>query len=213
MFSWEYFCALYSTNNTFPQLFCALYYIPFYFTAVKFESPVQAGLDIFPATCVLLPSSIVTSLIITRIGLYRPAIWVGWVITAIGCGLLVLLDIDTPTAAWAVILIVFGIGHGMLLTSLNIAIQAVSNDEDAGRAAAMYAFMRSLGMSIGVAVGGSVFQNVMINKLAELGLPEAIAHNSEAYVEMMSHMDPQDPIRISSLQACKFINLPTQHND
>jgi predicted MFS family arabinose efflux permease len=135
------------------------------------------------------------------------------VITAIGCGLLVLLDTDTPTAAWAVILIVFGIGHGMLLTSLNIGIQAVSNVEDAGSAAAMYAFMRALGMSIGVAVGGSVFQNVMIDKLAELGLPEAIAHNSEVYVEIMAHMDPQDPVRISSLLACKFINLSTKHDD
>ncbi|KAH6847678.1 major facilitator superfamily domain-containing protein [Chaetomium sp. MPI-CAGE-AT-0009] len=182
-------------------LFCALYYIPFYFTAVKFESPIQAGLDIFPATCVLLPSSIVTSLITTRLGRYRWAIWGGWVITAVGCGLLVLLDADTETAAWATILIVFGIGHGMLLTSLNIGIQAVSSVEDAGRAAAMYAFMRALGMSIGVAVGGSVFQNVMINELAELGLPESIAHNSEIYVEAMSHMDPQDPVRIASLQA------------
>jgi MFS family permease len=162
-------------------------------------------LDIFPATCVLLPSSIVTSLVTTRIGRYRWAIWSGWVITAIGCGLLVLLDADTETAAWATILIVFGIGHGMLLTSLNIGIQAVSNVEDAGRAAAMYAFMRALGMSIGVAVGGSVFLNVMISELAELGLPESIAHNSEVYVEALSQMDPQDPVRIASLQACKFI--------
>ncbi|KAH6623375.1 major facilitator superfamily domain-containing protein [Chaetomium tenue] len=182
-------------------LFCALYYIPFYFTAVKFESPVRAGLDIFPATCVLLPTSIVVSRVTARIGRYRWAIWAGWVITAIGCGLLVLLDTDTPTAAWAAILVVFGVGHGMLLTSLSIGIQAISAVEDAGRAAAMYAFTRALGMSIGVAVGGSVFQNVMINRLAELGLPESIAHNSEVYVEVMSHMDSQDPVRISSLQA------------
>lgn len=187
------------------QLFCALYYIPFYFTAIRFEPPTQSGLDIFPVTCFLLPGSIVISLVTTRIGRYRWAIWSGWVVTAFGCGLLVLLDVDTKTPVWAVILAIFGIGHGMLLTSVNIGIQAVSHVEDMGRAAAMYAFMRTLGMSIGVAIGGTVFQNVMINKLDELGLPHSIAHNSEAYVKTLSLMDPKDPERIAAVQACKLV--------
>ncbi|KAL2174902.1 major facilitator superfamily domain-containing protein [Thermothelomyces heterothallicus CBS 202.75] len=180
-------------------LFCALYYIPFYFAAVKFEAPTQSGLDIFPVSCLLLPGSIVISLITTRTGRYRWAIWSGWVVTAIGCGLLVLLDDDTKTPVWAVILAIFGIGHGMLLTSVNVGIQAVSRVD--GRAAAMYAFMRTLGMSIGVAVGGTVFQNVMINKLKELGLPASIAHDSEAFVQTLARMGPQDPKRIASIQA------------
>jgi len=182
-------------------LFCALYYIPFYFTAVKFESPTKSGLDIFPVTCLMLPGSIIISLITTRTGRYRWAIWSGWVVTAIGCGLLVLFDEDTSTPVWVVILAIFGIGHGMLLTSVNVGIQAVSRVEDSGRAAAMYAFMRTMGMSIGVAVGGTVFQNVMASKLDELGLPVDIAHNSEAFVKTMSLLDPQDPKRIASIQA------------
>lgn len=143
------------------------------------------------------------SLVTTRIGRYRWAIWSGWVITAIGCGLLLLLDEHTKTPVWAVILAIFGIGHGMLLTSVNVGIQAVSHVEDAGRAAAMYAFMRTLGMSIGVAIGGTVFQNVMSNKLDELGLPDSIAHNSEAFVKTMALMLPTDPTRMGALQACK----------
>jgi MFS family permease len=185
------------------QLFCALYYIPFYFTSIRFEPPTQAGLDIFPVTCFLLPGSIVISLATTRTGRYRWAIWSGWVVTAIGCGLLVLLDAETKTPVWAVILAIFGIGHGMLLTSVNVGIQAVSRVEDAGRAAAMYAFMRTLGMSIGVAVGGTVFQNVMTNKLDKLGLPESIAKNSEAFVAAMALMDPKDPQRIAAVESCK----------
>jgi MFS family permease len=162
-------------------------------------------LDIFPVTCFLLPGSIVISLITTRIGRYRWAIWSGWVVTAIGCGLLLLLNAETKTPVWAVILAIFGIGHGILLTSVNVGIQAVSRVEDAGRAAAMYAFMRTLGMSIGVAVGGTVFQNVMSSKLVVLGLPKSIAHNSEAFVTTMSLMDPEDPIRVAALEACKLI--------
>jgi predicted MFS family arabinose efflux permease len=123
---------------------------------------------------------------------------------------LVLLDAQTITPLWVVIFAVFGIGNGMLLTSVNVGIQAVSRVEDAGRAAAMYAFMRTLGMSIGVAVGGTVFQNVMIKKLDELGLPEEIAHNSEAFVAIMARLSPEDPLRINSVQACEPPNLSHQ---
>ncbi|KAK3900575.1 major facilitator superfamily domain-containing protein [Staphylotrichum tortipilum] len=180
-------------------LFCALYYIPFFFTAIRFKSPTNSGLDIFPVTCFLLPSSIIISLVTTRIGRYRWAIWSGWAITSVGCGLLVLMDTHTRTAIWAVILAVFGIGHGMLLTSVNIGIQAVSHVEDADRAAAMYAFMRTLGMAIGVAIGGTVFQNVMLKKLNKLGLPAAIAHDAEAYVKNLAQMDPDDPQRVATI--------------
>jgi len=189
-----------------PQLFCALYYVPFFFTAIKFHTPTRAGVDIFPVTCLLLPGSIVTSLITTRTGGYRWSIWGGWAITTVGCGLLLLLDEGTETPAWASILAVFGIGNGMLLTGLNVGVQAASRTEDAGRAAAMYAFMRTLGMSFGVAVGGSTFQNVMSSKLGELGLPESIAYDAEAFVKTMSSMDPVDPVRIGALQSCKFIS-------
>lgn len=187
-----------------PQLFCALYYIPFYFTAIKFYTPIQSGLGIFPVTTFLLPGSIVTSLITTRTGGYRWSIWSGWVITTVGCGLLLLLDEGTETPVWASILAVFGIGHGMLLTGVNVGVQAASHIEDAGRAAAMYAFMRTLGMAFGVAIGGSIFQNVMSSKLHEMGLPESIAYDSEAFVKTMTSMDPENPVRIAALQCCKF---------
>ncbi|KAK1776661.1 major facilitator superfamily domain-containing protein [Copromyces sp. CBS 386.78] len=182
-------------------LFCALYYVPFYFTAVRFTSPTQSGLNIFPVTCLLLPGSIIISLMTSRLGRFRWSIWSGWVLATIGCGLLHYLRQDTKTAIWAVILAIFGIGHGMLLTSVNVGIQAISRVEDAGSAAAMYAFMRTLGMSLGVAIGGTVFQNVMVKRLGELGLPVEIAHNSEQFVRQMAAMDPSDPVRVGALEA------------
>lgn len=94
----------------------------------------------------------------------------------------------------------------MLLTSINVGIQAISSVEDAGRAAAMYAFMRTLGMSIGVAIGGTVFQNLMSAKLEDLGLPVEIAHNSEAFVAEMAVMDIDDPVRVGALEACKSVS-------
>jgi EmrB/QacA subfamily drug resistance transporter len=179
-------------------LFCALYYIPFYFTALHLHAPVQSGLDLLPVSCLLVPGSIVVSILTTRLGRFRWAIWTGFSITALGTGLLLLLDIGTRTPVWAAILCVFGIGNGILLTSVNVAIQAISKAQDCGRAAAMYAFMRTLGMSVGVAVGGTAFQNVMAYNLRALQLPDTIAANAEAFVSMMAKMDPKDPLRLGA---------------
>ncbi|KAK1585373.1 major facilitator superfamily transporter [Colletotrichum navitas] len=182
-------------------LFCALYYIPFYFLSVRFVTPTQSGLNLFPVTCLLLPGSIIVSVLTSRLGRFRWAIWSGWAITSTGCGLLVLLDENTTTTMWAIYLAVFGIGNGMVLTSVNVGTQAISRVEDCGRAACMYAFMRTLGMSVGVAVGGTTFQNVMTNRLEELGLSEAIAKNAEIYATHLAAMDPADPERVGALSA------------
>ena len=65
----------------------------------------------------------------------------------------------------------------------------------------MYAFMRTLGQVIGVAVGGTVFQNVMGAKLGQLGLPVAIADDAEGYVEVLQSLAPTDPNRVAALVA------------
>jgi predicted MFS family arabinose efflux permease len=70
--------------------------------------------------------------------------------------------------------LVFGVGNDMLLSAINFGIQTLVRTEDAGRAVSMYTFMRSLGMAIGVAVGGTVFQNVMTYKIREWELSESI---------------------------------------
>lgn len=92
------------------------------------------------------------SILSTSLGHFRWAIWGGWVLTTAGSGLMILFGQDTKTPVWAGIFAVFGVGNGMVLTSVNIGVQAISRAEDCGRAASMYAFVRTLGMSVGVAV-------------------------------------------------------------
>jgi EmrB/QacA subfamily drug resistance transporter len=185
-------------------LFCALFYLPLYFMAVRLVTPIRAGINLLPVSCFLLPGSIVVSVLTTRLGRFRWAIWIGWAITSLACGLLILFEEDTRTAVWAMISAVFGIGIGMVLTSLNVAIQAISPARDSGRAAAMYAFMRSIGMTVGVAVGGTTFQNVMFIRLDELGLPREIAKNAEGYIEELHKLESDDPLLINAHDAYVF---------
>ncbi len=178
----------------------ALYYLPFFFMAVLFKSPITAGVNSLPATCAIVPCSAIVSVLITRLGRFRWAIWAGWIIATTGAGLFILLDENTKTTVWAVSLVIFGLGSGMVLTSVNFGIQAIVRTEDCGRAASMYAFMRTLGMTIGVAVGGTTFQNTMIGKLKELSLPTTIARDAEGYVAILKTLSQSDPLRIGVMQ-------------
>lgn len=169
--------------------------------AVQFKSPTAAGVALLPSMCAFLPGSAVVSQLITRLGRFLWAIRVGWLVATLGIGLFILIDIDTKTVVWATVQVVFGLGSGMILSSVNFGIQAIVGTEDCGRAACMYAFMRTLGMTIGVAVGGTVFQNLMAHKLADLSLPIEIEKNAEAYIAILKTMAPTDPTRIAILQA------------
>ncbi|KAI1613464.1 major facilitator superfamily domain-containing protein [Exophiala viscosa] len=107
-------------------------------------------------------------------------------------GLTLLWDLRTPTAAWVVIGIVVGVGHGFVLNAQNFATQAICLPGDEAAAAAMYAFLRSFGMAIGVSIGSTVLQNVMLIKLNELSLPADIAEMSESYVTVLRTMAPSE---------------------
>lgn len=172
-------------------LYMGLYYISFYFSAAHLFSPIRAGLSIFPATSLMLPGSVVVSAFITRFGRFRWAIWVGFTLSTLGTGLMILMNDRTKTVVWAAFLCIFGLGMGMILSSVNFSIQAAVEPEDAGSAAAMYAFMRSIGMCIGVATGGTVFQNEMKRKLISVGVRNAaeLTKQAEGYIEELKKLD------------------------
>lgn len=171
------------------QLFTSLYYIPFYCMSVRGASSTKAGIDIFPALFLFIPGSIIVAGLTTRLGRFRWSIWVGWAISTLGCGLMLLFGLHTTTAVFAIVLAVFGIGSGMVVTGVNVGIQAISKVEDAAMAACMYGFMRSLGMPLGVALSGTIFQNAMSNKLSAYGLSTSIAQDSERYVYILRTLD------------------------
>jgi EmrB/QacA subfamily drug resistance transporter len=182
-------------------LYCALYYTPFYFMSVRLTTPTQSGLNLLPVTLLLLPASAIVSLLITRTGHFRAFIWAGYAITTLGTGLLTLLGQSTPPSIWIPIFVVFGLGNGIVLSSVNFGIQAIANASDHARAASMYAFCRTLGMTVGVAIGGTVFQNIMSTKLSSLHLSTKIAHNAEGFITVLKKLREDDPVREWALEA------------
>ena len=87
--------------------------MPLYFQAVKDQSPIKSGVDLFPATFTVAPAAVVVGAAISKMGSYRWAEWTGWTLATLGDGIEYLLDVHTSTVAWVFITLVAGIGTGM----------------------------------------------------------------------------------------------------
>jgi MFS family permease len=163
-------------------LWCALYYLPLYYEAVKEYSPILSGVALFPETFTVAPSGMVVGILITLTGRYRWAVWLGWVFSTVGLGLMCLIKVHTSVLGWVFLNIVPGLGLGILFPSLGYAVQASSEPENLAIAVAMFSFFRALGQAIGVAVGGVVFQNRMFSNLMKYSAlaPMAGAYSKDA---------------------------------
>jgi MFS family permease len=163
-------------------LWCTLYYLPLYYEAVKEYSPILSGVALFPETFTVAPSGMIAGILITVTGHYRWAIWLGWVLSTIGLGLMCLIKSTTNVAGWILLNLVGGLGLGVLFPSLGYAVQASAKPENLSIAVAMFSFFRALGQAIGVAVGGVVFQNQMYKNLLKYPalVPMADAYSQDA---------------------------------
>lgn len=142
---------------------------------------------------IMIPLGVITGLLITRRGTYLWAIRMGFAALICENGLLLYLDQDKNLVAHFFIIMLVAIGHGFLLVSLNIATQAIATTRDVVFAVSMFTFIRQFGICIGVGVGGTVFNNVMLHALEKRGIAShkarAIAENSEGFVMILTGMN------------------------
>jgi uncharacterized protein YneF (UPF0154 family) len=185
-------------------LWCILYYLPLYYEAVKGFSPILAGVALFPQTFTVAPASVVAGIVIAVTGKYRGFTWVGWGLTVLGLGILTLLKVDTSTPAWIFINLVSGLGTGVLFSAMALAVQAASTNENMDYAVTLFSFFRGLGQTVGVAIGGTIFQNQMKKEILKRPLIAAnatrYAQDASALVPILKAM-PNGPVKLQLQEA------------
>ncbi|KAF2143629.1 uncharacterized protein K452DRAFT_160324 [Aplosporella prunicola CBS 121167] len=182
-------------------LWSVLYYMPLYFEAAKNYTPIQSGIALFPWTFTTAPAAVIVGILIARIGSYRWAIYGGWFLTTLGVGLMILFEASTPMKMWVPLSLVSGVGLGMLYPAMSLCNQASATPADTTAAAALNPFFRNYGQMLGVAVGGSIVQNMVKKKLEAIPslAPKAAAYSKDAsaLVEVIRAMTApaQRPLR------------------
>ncbi|MCW2699581.1 MAG: Drug resistance transporter, EmrB/QacA subfamily [Blastococcus sp.] len=132
-------------------------------------SPTAAGLLTIPMVAGLLLSSTVSGILITRTGRWKRFLTVGSLFVVVGFGLLSTVDHETDMVLLGVFLFVLGVGIGMTMQNLVLAVQNTVAATDLGAASSAVAFFRSLGGTIGVSVLGAVL-STRVGDLIRAGL-------------------------------------------
>ncbi|WBC15769.1 MDR family MFS transporter [Micromonospora sp. WMMA1998] len=146
-----------------------------YFQIGRGYSPTEAGLLTIPMMAGVLISSIVAGRMITTSGRIKPYIVFGSIVLVAGFALLGTVDHETSLVLVGVAMFVVGVGVGMTMQNLVLAVQNTVALSDIGAASASVAFFRSLGGTIGVSVLGAVLARRVSDRithdLAAAGIP------------------------------------------
>ncbi|KAI1125926.1 MFS general substrate transporter [Nemania abortiva] len=147
--------------------FLFIYYIPIWFQAVQGVSAVNSGIRNLPMLLSVVVASLFAGGLITAFGYYTPFMIVGVILAAIGGGLLTTWTPATNTGTWIGYQILFGAGVGLSLQQPLIAVQTVLDIKDVPVGTSVIAFMQTLGGALFVSVGNNVFNNKLVQELAQ----------------------------------------------
>jgi EmrB/QacA subfamily drug resistance transporter len=152
-------------------LFGALTYLPLFQQVVRGDSPTESGLQLIPVMAGVLIGSIGSGQVISATGRYKAFPIAGTAIAAIGMVLLSRLDAETSTLYGSVAMFVMGLGLGLVMQVLVLAVQNAVDYAELGVATSGATLFRSMGGSLGTAVLGAIFSNRLTHELA--GSPAA----------------------------------------
>ncbi len=155
-------------------MFGATTFLGQYFQTARGYSPTAAGVLSIPLVVGMFIASVGSGQLITRFGKWKRFVVAGGALLVVGFGLL--STIDHATNLWLVsaYTVIVGLGVGMMMQNLVLAVQNTVSVHNIGAASSSVAFFRTFGGAIGVSVLGSVLatrvSELSTEGFAELGI-------------------------------------------
>jgi len=143
-----------------------------YFQVARGATPTEAGLLTLPMIAGNLIGSVLSGQLISRTGKWKRYLVAGSILLIGGLGLAGSIDHTTELWLTGLYTAILGLGLGLLMQNLVLAVQNTVRATDIGTASASVAFFRSVGGAIGVSVLGAVLAN-RVKELAAEGLAAA----------------------------------------
>jgi len=137
-------------------MFGVISFLPLYLQVVKGVSPTSSGLRMLPLMGGMLTASVLSGRMISSTGRYRHFPILGTATTVAGLYLLSHLDTGTSQSTMSLYMLTVGLGMGMVMPVIVMAVQNVAEYRDLGAATAGVSFFRQMGGAFGVAIFGSI---------------------------------------------------------
>ncbi|MFD4762611.1 MFS transporter [Streptomyces sp. NPDC058439] len=181
-------------------LFGAASYLPTFLQMVDGATATESGLLMLPMMGGIVVASVVSGQLISRTGRYRVHPILGGAVSVVGMWLLSRLETGTPRFEYSIAQAVLGIGIGLIMPVLVLAVQNSVRPADLGAATSANNYFRQIGGSVGAAVFGTLFAGRLADALA-VRLPSgADLPDPESITPQLVHaMEPA--LRDSYIQA------------
>ncbi|KAK6957354.1 hypothetical protein Daesc_000138 [Daldinia eschscholtzii] len=168
--------------------FWVLYFLPVYFQGVQLQDPTRSGALLLPTVVTIVPGGLISGIVLTKFGRYRPLHFVAYALMTLGTGLFILLGPSSSLPLYICIQFIGGLGSGFALSTLLPATQAALSENDTASSSATWAFIRSFGVVWGVSVPAAIFNSrcdeLSVN-IDDLTVRSQIA-NGQAYSHVTS---------------------------
>jgi EmrB/QacA subfamily drug resistance transporter len=144
----------------------AIVFLPLFMQRVVGVSATSSGFASIPLVMGLVIGNILSGQLVSRFGRYKPLMLIGLMIMVLGFAVTG-FTLTVNSTYWEVFfkMIVMGLGLGPSIPLFTLAIQNAVSPTKIGVATASATFFRQMGSTIGVAILGSVFANVLSGDL------------------------------------------------
>jgi MFS family permease len=195
-------------------------YIPLWFQAIKGTTPVKSGIDTIPMVLALVVMSILSGVIVGKVGYYTQFLYLGTIFMSVGAGLLTTLKADSPHQKWIPYQALLGFGVGMGMQQSNLAVQRCLPNRDVPVGTAVIFFFQTFGGALFMSVAQNTFITKFVGQLAGIpGVNPAIVGMTGAtelrhkvpaaslpkVIDAYSYGVTQGPFFVSMITACLSI--------
>lgn len=143
-------------------MFGALIFLPQYQQVVRGDSATKSGLMLLPLIAGMMTASLSSGRLISKFGRYRRFPIVGTAVITLAFFLFSHIAVDTNRVLLGAWMAVLGLGMGMVMPVMTLAVQNSVERKHLGTATSSVTFFRSIGSSLGAAIFGAI----LINRLS-----------------------------------------------
>jgi EmrB/QacA subfamily drug resistance transporter len=183
----------------------ALTYLPTYLQYVDGDSATISGVRTLPMVLGLLIASVFSGNVVSKTGKYRWFPVIGSVVMGVGLFLMSRMGPDSGAALESVYMFVLGVGIGLSMQVLTIAVQNTVAYADPGTSTSGVTFFRTLGSSFGTAVFGTIYANSLKPNLSQ-GVADSIGAGGSATTVAKASQSPEALHRLPDAQAAPIVN-------
>jgi len=164
----------------------------------------QAGYMLLPMVGGMMLSSISTGQIVSKLGRYKAFILTGFTLATLSIFALITLQPDTAYWHEAIIMAAAGLGLGMAMPILSLAVQNEFTQKDLGAATSSVQLFRGLGSTVGTALFSGMLTAGII---ASVGQPSNIP-----YIQTLKQSPASSKLLSDDMDANTLLQINTQRD-